>query len=89
MANPRSRPGPRYAATLVRLALSNEALNTSGTANSAAICFKPRGDRERQLLALDHARPGNDQQRLAAAAAKISDGDGVFGHGREMMKYEC
>ena len=39
MASPRSSPGPRYASTLVRLALSNEALNTSGTASSAAICF--------------------------------------------------
>ena len=80
MASPRSRPGPRYEFTLVRLALSNEALNTSGTPNSSAICFNRDGDRERQLLALDHARPGNDQQRLAAAAAISVDGDGVFGH---------
>ena len=39
MASPCSSPGPRYASTLVRFALSNDALNTSGTGNSAAICF--------------------------------------------------
>src|SRR5438876_46392 len=35
MRSPSARPGPRYAETLVRLALSKEALNTNGPAISA------------------------------------------------------
>src|SRR5438128_4277275 len=35
MRNPSTKPGPRYAETLVRLALSKEALNTNGPAISA------------------------------------------------------
>jgi len=37
IASPRSSPGPRYDATLVRFALSNEALKTSCTASPARV----------------------------------------------------
>ena len=37
-----SSPGPRYESMLVRLALSNDALKTSGTDKAAAICLSRR-----------------------------------------------
>ena len=40
MARPSLMPGPRYESTLVRLALSNEALKTSGRESSSEICFR-------------------------------------------------
>ena len=54
------------ASTLVRLALSNEALKTSCIGNSRGDLPQALGDRKRQLFGFDDARPGDHQQRLAA-----------------------
>ena len=80
MASPRSKPGPRYAVDAGAIGLVERGLEHQRHGQFGGDLLQPRGNRERQLLALDHARPGDDQQRLAAAAAKISDGDGIFGH---------
>ena len=77
MARPSRRPGPRYASTLVRLALSNEALKTSGRESSSEICFRRAAIDSVSSVAFDDARAGNHQQRLPSAATVRSDGDRI------------
>ena len=53
----------------MRLALSNEALNTNWIGRAAGDLRQPRGDRQRELGRFDHARAGDDQQRLPGSTA--------------------
>ena len=67
MRKPSSKPGPRYEFTLLRLALSKEALKTK----SPAILPDLARQKVNVLFALDHARSG-DQAQAACRPPKLN-----------------